>query len=149
LYLQFSLQLEKTKFEEKKKLEEQDFSQLKKDKVCNEIEISALKQDLEMAKRSHEEHVLQLEVQASESKAEYQKKIRELKCQLADAKKQVKELETFSESRYLNWKNKEHTYQSFLNQQSGAFKVRFYVLVALWLLVFMVCYLPCSLMLSL
>lgn len=120
--LKFSVQLEKTKFEEKKKLEEQDFSQLKKDKVRNEIEISALKQDLEMAKRSHEEHVLQLEVQASESKAEYEKRIRELKCQLADAKTQVKELETFSESRYLNWKNKEHTYQSFLNQQFGAFK---------------------------
>lgn len=143
------MQLEKTKFEEKKKLEEQDFSQLKKDKVRNEIEISALKQDLEMAKRSHEEHVLQLEVQASESKAEYEKRIRELKCQLADAKTQVKELEIFSESRYLNWKNKEHTYQSFLNQQFGAFKVCFYVLLsALWLLVFKVCYLPCSLMLS-
>lgn len=127
MYLQFSLQIEKTKFEEKKKLEEQDFSRLKKDKVRSEIEISALKQDLEMAKSSHEEHILQLEVQASESKAEYEKKIRELKCQLADAKTQVKELETFSQSRYLNWKNKEHTYQKNLNQQFGAFKVFFYV----------------------
>ncbi|CAL5214822.1 unnamed protein product [Lathyrus oleraceus] len=120
--LKFSLQLEQTKFEEKKKLEEQDFSQLKKDKVRSDIEIAALKQDLEMAKRSHEEHVLQLEIQASESKAEYEKRIQELKFHLADARKQVKELESFSESRYLNWKNKEHTYQGFLNQQLGAFK---------------------------
>ncbi|WJX13181.1 hypothetical protein P8452_03602 [Trifolium repens] len=42
---------------------------------------------------------------------------------LVDARKQVKkEPEAFLESRYLNWKNKEHTYQSFLNQQFGAFK---------------------------
>ncbi|CAK8579200.1 unnamed protein product [Lathyrus sativus] len=120
--LKFSLQLEQTKFEEKKKLEEQDFSQLKKDKVRSDIEIAALKQDLEIAKRSHEEHVSQLKIQASESKAEYEKRIQELKFHLADARKQVKELEAFSETRYLNWKNKEHTYQSFLNQQSGAFK---------------------------
>ncbi|XP_058732019.1 kinesin-like protein KIN-14J [Vicia villosa] len=120
--LKFSLQLEQTKFEEKKKLEDRDFSQLKKDKVRSDIEIAALKQDLEMAKRSHEEHVLQLELQASQSKAEYEKRIQELKFHLADARKQVKELEAFSESRYLNWKNKEHTYQSFLNQQFGAFK---------------------------
>ncbi|XP_045823203.1 kinesin-like protein KIN-14J isoform X2 [Trifolium pratense] len=120
--LKFSLQHEQNKFEEMKKLEEQDFSRLKKDKVRSEIEISQMKQDLEMAKRSHEEHVLQLELQASESKAEYEKRIQELKCHLADARKQVKELEAFSESRYLNWKNKEHTYQSFLNQQFGAFK---------------------------
>ncbi|GAU19444.1 hypothetical protein TSUD_76880, partial [Trifolium subterraneum] len=116
------LKHEQNKFEEMKKIEEQDFSQLKKDKVRNEIEISQMKQDLEMAKRSHEEHVLQLELQASESKAEYEKRIQELKYHLADARKQVKELEAFSESRYLNWKNKEHTYQSFLNQQFGAFK---------------------------
>jgi hypothetical protein len=48
----------------------------------------------------------------------------------------MKEPEAFLESRYLNWKNKEHTYQSFLNQQFGAFKVCFFVLLfALWLLI--------------
>lgn len=141
------MQLEQTKFEEKKKLEEQDFSQLKKDKVRSDIEIAALKQDLEMAKRSHEEHVLQLEIQASESKAEYEKRIQELKFHLADARKQVKELESFSESRYLNWKNKEHTYQGFLNQQLGAFKVCFFVMLFAWLVIFTLCHLLSSLIL--
>jgi hypothetical protein len=57
--------------------------------------------------------------------------------------------EAFLESRYLNWKNKEHTYQSFLNQQFGAFKVCFFVLLfALWLLIFMLFYLPCSLIID-
>lgn len=132
---------EQTKFEEKKKLEEQDFSRLKKDKVRSEIEISALKQDLEMANRIHEEHVSELELQAAESKAEYEKRIEELKRHLADARKQIKELEAFSESRSLNWKNKEHTYQNFVNHQFGAFQVCFFVLLfALWLSISIVCY---------
>ncbi|KAK7318229.1 hypothetical protein RJT34_02928 [Clitoria ternatea] len=119
--LKHALQVEQTKFE-KKKLEEQDFSKLKKEKVRSEIEISELKQDLEIAKRTYEEHVSQLELQATESKAEYEKRIEELKRHLADARKQVKEMEAFSESRFLKWKNKEHTYQTYVNYQCGAFK---------------------------
>ncbi|CAL0313366.1 unnamed protein product [Lupinus luteus] len=118
--LKFTLQLEQNKFEEKKKHEYQEYSQLKKEKALNEIEISALKQELEMAKRMHGGQVLQLELQANESKAEYEKKIQELEWHLANARKQVKDLEAFSESRYFNWKNKEHTYQSFLNSQHRA-----------------------------
>ncbi|XP_019424122.1 PREDICTED: kinesin-like protein KIN-14J isoform X2 [Lupinus angustifolius] len=114
------LKLEQNKFEEKKKLEDQDFTELKKEKVRNEIEISTLKQELEMAKRMHGGQVLQLELHANESKAEYEKKIRELERHLANARKQVKDLEAFSESRYFNWKNKEHAYQSFLNSQHRA-----------------------------
>ncbi|KAE9614134.1 putative minus-end-directed kinesin ATPase [Lupinus albus] len=118
--LKFTLQLEQNKFEEKKKLEDQDFSRLKKEKIRNEIEISALKQELEMARGTHEEQVLQLELQANESKAEYEKKIQELERHLANTRKRVKDLEASSESRYLKWKNKEHTYQSFLNSQHRA-----------------------------
>ncbi|KAL9329933.1 hypothetical protein ACSQ67_004936 [Phaseolus vulgaris] len=120
--LKYALQVEQTKFEEKKRLEEQDFSHLKKEKVRSEIEISALKQDLEIAKRTHEKHVSELELLAAESKTEYEKRIEELKFHLADARKQVKELEAFSESRFLNWKNKEHNYQTIVNFQSGAFQ---------------------------
>ncbi|CAJ1937424.1 unnamed protein product [Sphenostylis stenocarpa] len=120
--LKYALQVEQTKFEEKHKLEEQDFSRLKKEKVRSEIEISALKQDLDIVKRTHEKHVSELELHAAESKAEYEKRIEELKLHLADARKQVKELEAFSESRFLNWKNKEHTYQTIVNFQFGAFQ---------------------------
>ncbi|MED6156592.1 hypothetical protein PIB30_015905 [Stylosanthes scabra] len=120
--LKVSLQLEQSKFEEKKKLEEQDFSRLKKEKVRNEIEVSTLKKELEMIRRTHEEHVLQLESQATESKVEYLKRISELESLLADARKQVKELETYSESRSVNWKNKERTYLSFVDCQSRAFQ---------------------------
>ncbi|KAL2342754.1 hypothetical protein Fmac_004039 [Flemingia macrophylla] len=120
--LKNALQVEQTKFEEKKKLEEQDFSRLKKEKVLSEIEISALRQDLEIAKRTHEKNVSELELQATESKAEYEKRIEELKRHLADARKKIKELETFSETRSLNWKKKEHNYETVMNFQFGAFK---------------------------
>ena len=129
------MQLEQNKFEEKKKLEEQDVSRLKKEKVLSEIELSTLKQELEMTKRTHEEHVLLLESQATESKAVYEKRIAELQRLLADARKQVKELEAFSESRSLNWKNKEHTYQIFVNYQFRAFQVRFVVYVVCFVVV--------------
>lgn len=93
-----------------------------------------------MSKRTHEEHVSQLELQAAESKAEYEKRIEELERHLADARKQVKELEAFSESKSLKWKNREHTYQRFINHQFGAFQVCFFVLLyAFWLLISILC----------
>ncbi|KAI4326954.1 hypothetical protein L6164_019464 [Bauhinia variegata] len=120
--LKFALQLETTKLEEKKKIEEQDVTRLKKDKVRNEIEISTLKQELEMAKRTYEEHHLQLELHANESKAEYEKRLKELERNLSDARRRVKELEAFSESRSLKWKDKEQAYRSFINYQFEAFQ---------------------------
>ena len=147
MYLQYALQVEQTKFEEKKKLEEQDFSRLKKEKVHSEIKISELKQDLEIAKRTYEEHVSELELQATESKAEYEKRIEGLKLHLVDARMQVKELEAFSESRFLKWKNKEDTYQTIVNFQVGAFQVCFFVLLFhLWSPI-LSCAIPYNLML--
>ncbi|XP_028767484.1 LOW QUALITY PROTEIN: kinesin-like protein KIN-14J [Neltuma alba] len=111
------LKHEKTELE-KKKLEEQDFAQFKRDKVRNEIEISALKQELETTKRAHEEQCLLLELHLSESKAHYEKRTEELESHLANARTQVKELKTFLKSRSLKWKDKEHTFESFLTTNS-------------------------------
>ncbi|KAK4262616.1 hypothetical protein QN277_028155 [Acacia crassicarpa] len=120
--LKFALKVEKTKMEEKNKLDEQDVAQLKQEKVRCEIEISALKQELEMVKKAHEELCVQSELRAEECKSEYVKRIRELECGLADARNQANKLEAFMESKSLKWKNKENTYQSFINYQFGAFQ---------------------------
>lgn len=112
--------------DEKNKLDEQDVARLKKEKVRSETEICALKQELEMVKRAHEEVSLQSELRAKESEAENEKRIGELECRIADARNQVKKLEALLESKSLKWKNKEHTYQSFINHQFGAFKVFFF-----------------------
>ncbi|XP_028762599.1 kinesin-like protein KIN-14J isoform X2 [Neltuma alba] len=120
--LKFALQVEKTKMEEKNKLDEQDVARLKQEKVHAEIEISALKQELEMVKKAHEELRMQSELCAEECKSEYEKRIWELERGLADAGNQANKLEALMESKSLRWKNKENTYQSFINHQFGAFK---------------------------
>ncbi|KAK3034547.1 hypothetical protein RJ639_033793, partial [Escallonia herrerae] len=112
------LKAEKTKIEEKRKLEEQDVVKLMEEKVHSDVQISNLKHELELLKGMYEKHSLQLEVQAKETKVELEKKVMELECLLADSRKKVEELEAFSESKYLRWKKKELGYKSFIDFQS-------------------------------
>ncbi|KAK4842898.1 hypothetical protein QYF36_001445 [Acer negundo] len=114
------MKIEKTKIEEKEKLEEQNVLRLKKERNHSDVEISTLKHELEMAKRAHEQHCLQLEVQHEETKVESNKKLKELEHLFIDSKKKVKELESFSESKSRRWKKKERAYQSFINSQYEA-----------------------------
>ncbi|KAJ0105743.1 hypothetical protein Patl1_17723 [Pistacia atlantica] len=114
------LKTEKTKMEEKEKLEEQNVLRLKKEKDHSSNEISALKQELEMAKRTHVLHCLKLEAQVEETKVESEKKLKEFECLLIESKKKVKELESFSESKYQRWRKKESTYQNFIDYQFAA-----------------------------
>ena len=119
----FLLQIEKTKIEEKKKLEEQELLRTKQEKIQSDIENSTLKHELETAKKTHEEHCLLLQVQAEETEVELEKKLKELECFLAESKKRVKELESFSKSKSQRWKSKEGYYRSFIDYQSRALQV--------------------------
>lgn len=116
------IKIEKTKIEEKKKLEEQELLRTKQEKIHSDIENSTLKHELEIAKTTHEEHCLLLQVQAEETKVELEKKLKELECFLAESMKRVKELESFSESKSQRWKSKEGSYRSFIDYQSRALK---------------------------
>lgn len=84
-----------------------------------------MKQDLELAKRTHELHCLQLEEQIYETKIESQKKLQEIECLLTVSKKKVEELESLSESKSQRWKRIEHSYQSFMGCQLGVIQVCF------------------------
>lgn len=117
------MQVEKFEVEEKKKLEEQDVEKIKKEKYLSDIEISALKQELEMAKRLHESRCLHLEETSKEVKVEMEKKLNELECLIMDSGKKFKDLEAFSESELQRWKNKEHIYKSFVNSQFETLQV--------------------------
>lgn len=117
------LQSEKTKLEQKEKLEEQNVRRLKKENDHRDVEISALKQELETAKRMNEMYRLQMQEQAEKTKVVSEKKLKELELLLIDSKKKVEELESFSESKSLRWKMKECTYQSFINHQFGIIQV--------------------------
>ncbi|KAB5564509.1 hypothetical protein DKX38_004563 [Salix brachista] len=114
------IKIEKTKIEEKKRLEEQELLRIKQEKIHSDIENSTLKHELEITKTAHEEHCLLLQMQAEETKVQLEKKLKEYDFFLTESKKRVKELESFSESKYQRWKSKEGTYRSFIDHQSRA-----------------------------
>ncbi|KAA3456499.1 Kinesin-4-like protein [Gossypium australe] len=116
------IKFEKSKLEEKGKVEEQDVLQLKKEKVQKDLEISRLKEELESSKKMHEIQCLQLEAQAEDNKVLLEKKLKEVECLLSDSRKKVDELQSFSESKQKRWKDKERSYQSFIDQQFRALK---------------------------
>lgn len=122
-YLSFLLQIEKNKIEEKRKLEEQDLLRLEEEKNHIDVENSSLKHELEVAKRTHKEHCLLLQVQAEETKVELEEKLKELECFLIESRMKVKELESFSESKSRRWKKKEGSYKSFIDFQFRALQV--------------------------
>lgn len=105
------------------KLEENDLNRLRKEKDHYEGQILSLKQELELAKTTYEVNQLQLETHAKETKFQLEKRITELECLLADSRNKVKELEDFSESKFLRWKRKEHRYVHFINSQFGSLQV--------------------------
>ncbi|XP_011080952.1 kinesin-like protein KIN-14J isoform X1 [Sesamum indicum] len=114
------MKIQKTKIEEKKKLEEQDLIKLRKEKDICESKILSLNEELNLAKKSYEENLFHLEAKAEESKDKLQKKIRELESLLTDSRKKIKELEDFSESKFLQWKRKEREYKHFIDSQFGS-----------------------------
>lgn len=117
------LQTENSKVQEKRKVEEQEIKQLMKENDKHNLEISALKQELEIAKKMHEQHCFEVEAGVKGAKAGLQMRIKELECLLADSNNRVKELEVISESKCQRWNMKENIYQSFMDFQFGAMKV--------------------------
>ncbi|OWM65143.1 kinesin-like protein KIN-14P [Punica granatum] len=90
---------EKEKTEEKRKFEEEDVERLMKEKDSRNQEISALKQELELVKKTADLRCLQIEAEAKGAKTALEETVRELERQLAASRSKVKELETCSESK--------------------------------------------------
>ncbi|XP_043724726.1 kinesin-like protein KIN-14J [Telopea speciosissima] len=111
------IKMEKTKMEEKKKIEELDMVKLVKEKDHSDLEISTLKQELELVKQKYEQHCLQLETQAKGTKFELEERLKELEGLLEDSTKKAEELEAFSKSKAQSWNEKEHSYQTFIDFQ--------------------------------
>lgn len=117
------MQIEKAEVEEKINHGECNLRIVKKQKDDADVQISTLKHELELNKQTHEQHCQKLEVEVSETKFDYEKKIKALELQLEDSKKRVLELEEISESKYRRWKKKENLCQQFIDFQSGALQV--------------------------
>ncbi|CAA0812176.1 P-loop nucleoside triphosphate hydrolases superfamily protein with CH (Calponin Homology) domain [Striga hermonthica] len=116
------MKAEKSKIEEEKKLEQQNLIKMRIEKDSCVSQILSLNEELVLAKKSFEEDLLQLEAKAEDTKEKLQKKILELECLLANSNKKVKELEEFSESKFLRWKRKEQGYRHFIDSQSGSIR---------------------------
>lgn len=117
------LQTEKMMVEEKKKLEDVELVRLRKENNDFSLEISKLKKELEVTRDTYESRCLQLETHAMDIKSELEEKIVNLEDLLTDSKKKVKELEKFTESKFLRWKKKERGYKKFMDFQYGSLKV--------------------------
>ena len=94
-----------------------------KEKDHSDRQISALKQELEMAKSTYEKQCMQLETHAKETNLELEKKLMELEDLLTDSRNRVKELEVFSESKMLRWRKKELSYKRILDSQFRSLQV--------------------------
>lgn len=119
------MQAEKSKLEEKKKLEDEDVVILMKEKDQKDLEISALKQELEMAKKTYELRCLQIETEAKGGRAGLEERIKELERLLKDSTNKVRELEANTESKHQRWSKKELVYQRVMDYQLGALRVCF------------------------
>ncbi|XP_042496777.1 kinesin-like protein KIN-14K [Macadamia integrifolia] len=111
------IKVEKTKVAEKKKLEEQDMVRLMKEKDHIDIEISTLKQDLELSIQKYEQRCLQLETQAKGTKVGLEERLKELEGLLEGSRKKFEELESLSELKSQSWIAKEHSYQTSVDFQ--------------------------------
>ncbi|KAA8541222.1 hypothetical protein F0562_025171 [Nyssa sinensis] len=111
---------ENNKMEEKKKLEQQDVVRLMKEKDDNTTEILALKQELEIAKKTYEQRCVQMETEAKGAQQELEESLKKVQSLLTESRNRVKELEAYSESKYQRWNKKENIYQIFTEFQLGA-----------------------------
>ncbi|KAG9149239.1 hypothetical protein Leryth_003227 [Lithospermum erythrorhizon] len=76
------IKIEKARIEEEKKLEHQDMIRLLKEKENYEIQISSMKQELDLTKKTHEKNIVQLKSQYKETIAELERKISSMKQEL-------------------------------------------------------------------
>ncbi|KAK4567720.1 hypothetical protein RGQ29_003466 [Quercus rubra] len=114
------IKTERTKMEEKKKFEEEDLVKLTKENENNNLEISTLKQELEVAKKAYELHCSQMDTQAKDAKTTLEERLKELEHLLEDSKNKMKKLESYSESKHQRWNQKEQIYLSNMEFQFGA-----------------------------
>lgn len=116
------IKTEKSKLEEKKKLEDDDVAKLMKEKDQQMLENLALKQELEMAKKTYELRCLQRETEYKGANSGFEERIKELEHLLQVSRNKVRELEANSDSKYQRWSRKESIYQSFMDLQHGALR---------------------------
>ncbi|KAI3515783.1 hypothetical protein L1887_14687 [Cichorium endivia] len=116
------LQPEKTILPPEKKMDDDEVEEIIKEKDNKNAEIADLKQELENARKSHQEYCSQIETSARKTQQDLEKKLKEFEDHLNESRKNVQELEAKSRSKSQWWSKKEHIYKTFTEFQLGALK---------------------------
>ncbi|KAI3780207.1 hypothetical protein L2E82_10178 [Cichorium intybus] len=116
------LQPEKTILPPEKKMDDEEVEEIIKEKDSRNAEIADLKQELENARKSHQEYCSQIEASARKTQQDLEKKLKEFEDHLNESRKNVQELEAKSRSKSQWWSKKEHIYKTFTEFQLGALK---------------------------
>ncbi|KAJ6759793.1 KINESIN-4-LIKE ISOFORM X1 [Salix purpurea] len=116
------IKIEKSKIEEEKKTGVEHVAKLIKEQEQIDVELSDLKQELKLAKQTHELHCLQMETEAKAAKDGLEGRMKELEILLEDSRNQVRVLEAYSQSKSNMFNKKEHIFKSFVEFQFGALK---------------------------
>lgn len=119
-------QPEKMNLPMEKKIEDHEVEEIIKEKDSRNAEIADLKQELENARKAHQEYCSQIEASARKTQQDLEKKLKEFEDHLNESKKNVQELEAKSRSKSQWWNKKEHIYKTFTEFQLGALKVYYY-----------------------
>ncbi|KAL9684660.1 hypothetical protein QQ045_022101 [Rhodiola kirilowii] len=109
---------EKSKIEEYKKHDEQKLALFLKDKDHTDLQILALKDDLDMTKRTFGNLLSELETHARETKLEMENKVKDLEFLLIESRKKFHDVEDLYASESLLWEQKESTFKGSLELQS-------------------------------
>ncbi|XP_034890079.1 kinesin-like protein KIN-14P [Populus alba] len=114
------LKIEKSIMEGEKRLEEEHVAKLIMEREQRDLDLSTLKQELELVKETHELRHLQMEAEAKGAKAGLEERLKELELHLEDSRNQVKVLSAYSESKSKTFNEKEDIFKGFVEFQFGA-----------------------------
>ncbi|KAG6752929.1 hypothetical protein POTOM_042970 [Populus tomentosa] len=114
------LKIEKSKMEGEKRLEEEHVAELIIEREQRDLDLSTLKQELELVKETHELRHLQMEAEAKGAKAGLEERLKELELHLEDSRNQLKVLSAYSESKSKTFNEKEDIFKGFVEFQFGA-----------------------------
>ncbi|KAL2931373.1 Kinesin-like protein KIN-14P [Bienertia sinuspersici] len=125
-YVELESQANSVRSDLEKRLKEQEkLLEESKDKTEELVEVSTLKQELEMAKKAHELHSLQLETQANMVKSDLEERLRKQEQLLEDSKVKIQQLEVNCQTKDQFWTKKEQVYERFVTiQWSGLEELR-------------------------
>ncbi|KAG2600638.1 hypothetical protein PVAP13_5KG546400 [Panicum virgatum] len=114
--------VEKSKIDEKRKLDEQDMVRLIREKESAENTIASLQKEIQILSRMHEHYRERTETEARQMEEHLTSRIKEAEFLLMQSKKKAEEIESASQLKSQLWSRKANIFQSFMDNQKMSIK---------------------------